>query len=283
MTADPPVGKPAALRLGITNDNQEVAMSSDEEQELTSSALEEEPSVLSAAPADAAVAEPLELSVLEILDATVEPAAPQDVSEFKNLASDNARVGVQVGTVHGDVNVFGRSDPALDGAREFFMQSLRHRDEFVGSFLKQALSQAETTFRLSVFFMTVGGIFVLGAATLAITKFAGTPSHGIALASGLCGILITTSGAAFSIRADKARKHLASQASSMHTQLLDERRFTQMSELLAGIRDPQLNDQARVSLALRLLGSANDDAVDQPSGSLAGDAKTKKGSRKRRL
>ena len=51
----------------------------------------------------------------------------------------------------------------------------------------------------------------------------------------------------------------------MHSQLLDERRFTQVIDLLAGIRDPQLNDQARVSLAMRLMGEAVTDKELDPS------------------
>lgn len=178
--------------------------------------------------------------------------------------SNRAEAGGTVFAVQdGELHVYN-SNSELDDARTLFMNSLRHRDQFVGSFLKQALRQSDTTFRLSVFFMTVGGLIVLAAAILAVTRFAGSPSHGIALVSGTGGILIGTSGAAFSLRADKARKHLASQASLMHSQLLDERRFTQVIDLLAGIKDPQLNDQARVSLAMRLMGEAVAGDEDRP-------------------
>jgi hypothetical protein len=51
----------------------------------------------------------------------------------------------------------------------------------------------------------------------------------------------------------------------MHSQLLDERRFTQVIDLLAGIRDPQLNGQARVSLAMRLMGDIEASKALDPS------------------
>jgi hypothetical protein len=187
-----------------------------------------------------------------------DPAAESPKEQSVEASSQNIVVsgeGVAFGQIRGDVHIY-RPDRELAEARALFTDSLRHRDQFVGKFLKQALQQSDTTFRLSVFFMTMGGLIVLGAAILAVTRFVGSPSQGIALVSGIGGILIGTSGAAFSLRADKARKHLASQASMMHSQLLDERRFTQIVDLLAGIKDPQLNDQARVSLAMRLMGEA---------------------------
>jgi hypothetical protein len=170
---------------------------------------------------------------------------------------------------YGNVNIYGGSNVQIGGqqfvvdakafpdvgeARELFTKSLRHRDEFVADFLKQALQQASATFKLSIFFMSVGGLIVLCAASLALTRFAGSPSHGIALISGIGGVLISTSGAAFSLRADKARKHLAQQATVMQSQLVEERRFVQVIDLLTGIKDPHLNDQARVSMAMRLMG-----------------------------
>jgi hypothetical protein len=110
------------------------------------------------------------------------------------------------------------------------------------------------TFNLSIYFMTLGGIIVLIAAMLALTRFAGSPSHGVALISGASGVVIGASGAAFSRRADKSRKHLAQQASMMQTQIINEQKFSQVIDLLTGVKDPQVNDQARISLAMRLMG-----------------------------
>jgi len=183
-------------------------------------------------------------------------ASDDSVAANRDISISAHEGGIAAGVIHGNVYNSAALSADMAEARDLFMGSLRHRDEFVGSSLKQALQQANTTFRLSVFFTTMGGLFVLCAAVLAITRFAGSPSHGIALVSGIAGVLIGTSGAAFSLRSDKARKHLATQASMMHSQLLDERKFTQVIDLLAGIHDPQLNDQARVSLAMRLMGEA---------------------------
>jgi hypothetical protein len=150
-------------------------------------------------------------------------------------------------------------------ARELFLASLRSREEFMSNFLTQALRQADMTFNLSIYFMALGGIIVLISAVLAITRFAGSPSHGIALISGASGVLIGASGAAFSRRADKSRKHLAQQASMMQTQIINEQKFSQVIDLLTGVRDPQMNDQARISLAMRLMGQIDGSDREQPA------------------
>ena len=160
---------------------------------------------------------------------------------------------VHGGVVSGDV-VSGDKEVGKHDPRELFLGSLRSREEFMSNFLAQALRQANMTFNLSIYFMTLGGIIVLIAAVLAVTRFAGSPSHGVALISGASGVLIGASGAAFSRRADKSRKHLAQQASMMQAQIINEQKFSQVIDLLTGVRDPQVNDQARISLAMRLMG-----------------------------
>jgi hypothetical protein len=178
------------------------------------------------------------------------------------IATENT---ISSGTYYGPV-VQGRDiHVTLDGpaladserrrAREVFLSALKHREEFVGSFLKQALQQANTTFRFSMAFMTAGGLIFLVAAVLALTYNHGGSTRPVALVASLGGLLIGGSGAAFSVKSDKARKHLAAQAERMHSQLLDERRFTEVAELLSGIKNPDVNDRARVALALKLMGA----------------------------
>lgn len=176
--------------------------------------------------------------------------------------------GVQVGDGNTQINVFAPGDEVeadFNRARKIFIDSLKHREQFIGSFLKQALRQADATFRLSFIFMTAGGLIILVAATLALMSSAGTARHSVALVSGLGGVLVGTSGAAFSLRADRARKHLASQAERMHAQLIDERRFTQVIDILGGIKNEDLNDKTRMALALRLMEARPDDANDLES------------------
>ena len=191
------------------------------------------------------------------------------LEEFRKLNSKG--VTLSVGEIRGNVN-FGKVEySSTNYVRQIFIDSVRKRDEFMSTFLNQALRQAGTAFNLSVYFMILGGLVVLVAAVLAISGFAGSPSHGIALISGVGGVLIGTSGAAFSRRADKARKHLAEQASMMQSQLLNEQKFSQVIDLLTGIRDDRLNDQARMTLATRLMDELNEspkvglkDALPEP-------------------
>lgn len=168
----------------------------------------------------------------------------------------------QVNAVGGDIHIHyreDREDPQLEevGTRrsQLFHRSIEHRDEFVGRFLGQALRQANVTFILSVIFMAIGGLLVLAAGALALLQADRAQIDYLAIGTGLSGLVVTGSGAAYARRADKARKHLAEQAEKMHSQLLDERKFSQVGEILSGIQDPELNDRARISLALRIMNA----------------------------
>jgi hypothetical protein len=187
--------------------------------------------------------------------------------------------GVAIGQVSGNIHVYNSNDEAasLELARNLFRASIRDRDRFISQFLGQALRQAGTSFTLSVVFMAIGGALVLFAGIMALATAQTNPATNyLLLASGLGGLIVGASGAAFARRADKSRKHLAEQADRMHAQLLDERKFVQAGELLTGVKDPTLNDQARIALALKLLGAdpppqnwspvgSDDDAPRSPS------------------
>ncbi|MEU4220528.1 hypothetical protein [Actinoplanes sp. NPDC026623] len=178
----------------------------------------------------------------------------------------------QVSGVKGDIHIYQRDtaeNPRESEAenlwysRLIFRRSIQHRDQFVGSFLNQALRQANITFILSVIFMAVGGLLVLAAAVLALMHSAPSAPNGyITLATGLGGAVIAGSGAVFWRRADKSRKHLAEQAERMHSQLLEERKFVQVGEILAGVENPDLNDRARIALVLKLMDVDPASAVD---------------------
>ncbi|SDT37898.1 TRADD-N-associated membrane domain-containing protein [Actinoplanes derwentensis] len=166
-----------------------------------------------------------------------------------------AVTGINYGQIH--ISTFPIAEQeSLDLARKIFRESLQDRDAFISRFLQQALRQAGMTFTLSVIFMAIGGALVLFAGVMAIVNAESTQTTDyLLLAAGLGGLVVGAAGAAFARRADASRKHLAAQADAMHEQLLGERKFVQAAELLAGIKDPDLNDQTRIALALKLLGA----------------------------
>ncbi len=175
---------------------------------------------------------------------------------------------MQIGDYNVQHNVFLSAEPEEARLRGLLVDAVEVREKFIGKFLAQALRQAEATFRLSVIFMSVGGLIVLTAGILALAHSPNPGQFPVALVSGLGGALVGASGAAFAVRADKARKHLALQAERMHSEILDERRFTQVVALLSGIRDSELNDRARMSLALRILDdSRSRDSAHAEAGS----------------
>ncbi|WP_157240639.1 TRADD-N-associated membrane domain-containing protein [Catenuloplanes japonicus] len=205
------------------------------------------------------------------LDTTRKPwwHLKRSTSDDQGLRSADVRDsrGVQVGDHNVQVNVFtgeeGGAEAAYAEARRIFISGLRERDSFITKFLNQALSQAQSTFRMSLVFMTAGGVLVLAAAALTLLRWGAPGTSSVALVSGLGGLIIGTSGAAFWLQADRARKHVESQAGRMHEQLLEERRYAQAIDVLSTIQDPVANDQAKVAMAARLMGTVpTHNAVD---------------------
>jgi hypothetical protein len=83
------------------------------------------------------------------------------------------------------------------------------RVSFFFDFLKQALRQAETTFRLSVIFMSAGAVILIVGGGLAL---ANQHSSYLPTLTSLSGLLITSCGGAFAVHSNRARKHLTQQA-----------------------------------------------------------------------
>ncbi len=197
------------------------------------------------------------LTAAQTLLRIVEKAATRSTYDVKVEGSQ----GIQFGDGNVQLNVFHQGNPDdsdLARAKETSQQWLQRLVEFEGSVLEQALRNAATTFRFSMAFMTAGGIIVLIAGTLALTHTHGGSAQPIALVSGLAGLIVGTSGAAFSLKADKYRKNLDQQANRMHAQLLDDRDLTEAKEQVSKIKDDKLTDRARATIVLRLMGAESE-------------------------
>jgi hypothetical protein len=173
------------------------------------------------------------------------------------------------------INHYGADPGALESVRLF---NEEQRTEVADSYLQQAVRQAEVTFRMSVWFITAGGLVVLAAVVLGLVH-SSTP-HSVSFVSGLAGLLIGSGGGAFAIRADKSRKHLSQAMRQVDAEVQEERRFTreawryaQATKAISDIRDDALNDQARVELARMILSGAQS-TVEPPSEPPSPDAAT---------
>jgi Cyanobacterial TRADD-N associated 2-Transmembrane domain len=141
-------------------------------------------------------------------------------------------------------------------------------EELLAACATQALDQARMTFRASLVFMSLAGLVVLAAGVMALAQ---TPTdHAVTLISALTGAVMTGSGAAFSVRADRARRHMERQTDRIRAGLISERTAKKAAGLIAEVTDPTLRDQARVVLALLLSGmdasSAESIVADMPNG-----------------
>lgn len=179
-----------------------------------------------------------------------EAIAPQPVRQRASAARDAYVAGRDI-TVH----QYGPDLGDLESVRLF---SESQRKEASNSYLQQAVKQAEVTFRMSVWFITAGGLVVIAAVVLGLIR-PSTP-HSVSYVSGLAGLLIGSGGGAFAIRADKSRKHLSQAMKQVDAEVQEERRFAreawryaQATKAISDIRDNSLNDQARMELARMIL------------------------------
>lgn len=184
---------------------------------------------------------------------TDEGTTPRSVDQ----GIEHASVGRDVFQVGRDltVNHYGPDLAELQALRLF---SESQREKMTDDYLHQAVKQAEVTFRMSVLFITAGGLVILAAVVLGLVH-PSTP-HSVSYVSALAGLLIGSGGGAFAIRADKSRKHLAEAMKQIDAEVQAERhfaqqawRFTQATKAISDIRDPNTNDHARVELARMIL------------------------------
>jgi TRADD-N domain-containing protein len=129
----------------------------------------------------------------------------------------------------------------------------RQRQSFFFEFLRQALRQAEATFRLSVIFMSAGAIILLTGGVLALVN-AGNPDWSyLPLLTTLSGLLITTCGGAFALHANRARRHLTVQAERIHENIQADSTLAQALDLIDRVDDPVLRDRLKSVTAMRVL------------------------------
>ncbi|WP_159080218.1 helix-turn-helix domain-containing protein [Nocardia suismassiliense] len=126
---------------------------------------------------------------------------------------------------------------------------------FWSDFLQQALSQAHATFRCAIFFTSVGALILLTGACLAIVN-ARTADGGVymPILAGLGGLLITTISGAFTVHANKARRHLTDQAALIHQAIQSDRVLSQALQLIDCVEDSHLRDRLRSVTTAWVLG-----------------------------
>ncbi|QIS02356.1 hypothetical protein F5X71_08485 [Nocardia brasiliensis] len=169
---------------------------------------------------------------------------------FKRVRGNATRFqrGLIIGD-HADVNGVGTPAPMESVDPETLHQG------FWSDFLQQALSQAHSTFRCAMFFTSVGALILLTGACLAIANAKSADGNlYAAAATGLGGLLITTISGAFTVHANKARRHLTDQAALIHQAIQSDRVLNQALQLIDCVEDPHLRDRLRSVTTAWVLG-----------------------------
>jgi hypothetical protein len=154
---------------------------------------------------------------------------------------------IQAGQVHGTALYQSRDERADKD------ELAKSRESFLFDFYRQALKQAETTFRMSVVFMSIGTVIVLAGGVLALVRFGNVGRDNIALLTALSGVIIGSCGGAFAVHANRARKHLTTQAEKMEQDLQADRKLEQTLRLIDEVEDADLRDRLKSVAAMRVL------------------------------
>ncbi|MFJ8155845.1 hypothetical protein [Streptomyces sp. NPDC094468] len=127
---------------------------------------------------------------------------------------------------------------------------------------RQALSHAEMTFRLSVFFMAGGAAVILTGAVLALLHAGQGGADYTPLITSLTGVLITGGGGALAIHANRARKHLTEQGDRLDTQIERDHKVEKLRGWIDRVVNADTRDHLNAAAAMSDMGlEPNPDAV----------------------
>ncbi|WP_280234763.1 TRADD-N-associated membrane domain-containing protein [Nocardia cyriacigeorgica] len=128
------------------------------------------------------------------------------------------------------------------------------RETFLLEFMNQALSQANTTFVLSMLFTALGALIMLGGVGLAIFRPADSGVDYMSVLSSAAGLTISVCGGVFVHQAYMARRHVTRRADLVHQDIRSDRAFERATSLIDKVVDTELRDQIYSITAARALG-----------------------------
>ncbi|MFF5564011.1 hypothetical protein ACFY7Z_18200 [Streptomyces sp. NPDC012623] len=127
------------------------------------------------------------------------------------------------------------------------------RQKFYFDFLNHTLKQAEWTFRLSVWFMTGGGVVILAGAVLALVR-AGNPylSH-LPLLTSLTGALITVGGGASALHSKRTMASLTKAAEDNEKKIDIDHKLEIATTFIDRVQDPTSKARLNSAAAMKAL------------------------------
>ncbi|MEV0245845.1 hypothetical protein AB0H76_04555 [Nocardia sp. NPDC050712] len=160
----------------------------------------------------------------------------------------------QVIVTGNNANVEVNSSQTAPGADSRHLELGIQRQKFYFRFLQQALSQAETTFRFSVIFTIASALVLLAGAILTLIHADDESIQYPAIVTGLSGLLITTCGGAFAVRASRARDHLTRQADVIYEDIQSDHAMERANALINDVNDIELRDRLKSITAIQAMG-----------------------------
>lgn len=149
--------------------------------------------------------------------------------------------------IHGDVD----AGSVYQAGRDASLPEQRQKFHF--DFLNHALKQAEWTFRLSVWFMTGGGVVILAGAVLALVR-AGNPDLSyLPLVTSLTGALITVGGGALALHSKRTMANLTKAAEDNEKKIDIDHKLEIATTFIDRVQDPASKDRLNSAAAMKAL------------------------------
>jgi len=150
---------------------------------------------------------------------------------------------VQVGSVEQDAATMRASD------------SLEKQEVILREIYTQGMAQAKVSFRVSIFFASIGSAFLMLGIGLAIYHADTNGEKYASVVAGTAGVVINLTASVFFVQSNRARKSMGEQGVLLREESQEDRRLNAARELTGSINDESLKNEVRAKLALTLLGA----------------------------
>lgn len=170
---------------------------------------------------------------------------------------------LQENHVEGDLHISfapsqGTSDSLANNALARSSEAIIKQEAILREIYYQGLEQARLSFRVSMWFASIGAGLLLTGVGLAILRASTNGDQYASAVTALSGSVITLTSSLFFVQANSTRKTMGAQGASLREESRDDRRFNMAREVALAVDDGARRDELKVQIALRLISDTTD-------------------------
>ncbi|MFC7247675.1 hypothetical protein ACFQO7_34865 [Catellatospora aurea] len=152
-----------------------------------------------------------------------------------------------------DATVHFHPQSLVDPATARASAAIQKQEAILREIYTQGLAQAKASFKVSIWFASIGSAVLIAGVALAIL-FAGSNGEKYsAIVAGTSGTVISLTSSLFYVQSNRARANMVRQGALLREESQDDRRLSAARELVDAIEETGLRDNVRAQLALGLL------------------------------